>query len=203
MLFTTQLGWCGAIDNEIADTCRAAVGAFGLLGWRVEERDLDWADPAPFAGVIAMLGLHHRLKDLRHRRDDIDDGINAMLEAAEALPPHAFYDAYLARNAWCAQPLRTFETIDLLVTPTTASLPFPIGRFHPETINGLAAKPGEWNPFLRAFNLTGQPAITLPVGRSRAGLPIGLHLVGPRFGDAQLLAAAADVERLFPAPTMD
>jgi Asp-tRNA(Asn)/Glu-tRNA(Gln) amidotransferase A subunit family amidase len=203
VLFTTQFGWCGKVDAQIAAACRAVAGRLGELGWQVEERDLHWDDPAPFANVIAMLGLHHRLAPLRHRRADIDDGIQALLETADALPPNAFYEAYLTRNAWCAQPLGLFEEIDLLVTPTTAALPFPVGRFAPATINGEPAAAGEWNPFLRAFNLTGQPAITLPVGKSREGLPIGLQLVGPRFGDALVLAAGAAIEQMVEAPRFD
>lgn len=201
VLFTTELGWTEAIDPEIEAACRAAARAFSELGWTVVERDLAWPDPAPFANVIAGVGLAHRLRAFGDRRDEIEPGIRAIIDAASALPPNAFYEAYLERNRWCSHPLGLFEEVDLLVTPTTASLPFPTGLLSPETIDGRPVSPRAWSPFLRAFNLSGQPAISVPCGRSRAGLPIGLQMVGPRHGDCLVLSAAAAFERLRPWPT--
>lgn len=201
VLFTTQLGWISIVEPEIAAICREAALAMRDLGWDVIEQDLAWPDPAPFGNVLSGVGLAARLKDHRHRRDDIEAGILAILEAVDRLPAHAFYDAYLERNRWCAAPLSLFESFDLLVTPATAALPFPVGRLAPEAIAGQAVPPSAWNPYLRAFNLTGQPAISVPAGRSSTGLPIGLQLVGPRHGDAALLSAAAAFERLKPWPT--
>jgi aspartyl-tRNA(Asn)/glutamyl-tRNA(Gln) amidotransferase subunit A len=200
VLFTTQLGWTSALDPEIAGTCREAALSLRDLGWEVTERDLAWPDPAPFGNILSGVGLASRVRDHRHRRDDIEPGILAILDMVDRLPPHAFYDAYLERNRWCAHPLSLFEEIDLLITPATATLPFPLGRLAPEMIDGKAVAPSAWSPFLRAFNLTGQPAVSLPAGRSKTGLPVGMQLVGRRFGDAALLSAAAAVERLRPWP---
>jgi len=199
-VFTTQLGWVDTVDPEVAEACRSVVSELSASGWQVEEKDdLGWTDPAPFATVLSIVGFSHRLRDYRHRKDEIEPGILAMLENADRLPPNAFYDAYLARNAWCSQPLRLFQSTELLITPTLAAPPFAIGTTAPEAIGGKPVPPSAWNPYLRAFNLTGQPAISVPIGFTRAGLPIGLHIVGGRHRDGQVLAAAAQVQKLRPA----
>ena len=198
VLFTTQLGWTFDVETEITAACQAIVTELAQSGWAVEQRDLAWSDPAPFANVIQMEGFRQRLAPFMDRTDEIEDGLRAMVETAQALPPHAFYDAYLARNRWCEQPARLFEDIDLLITPTTATLPFEIGRWAPATINGREIPRGGASPFLRAFNLSGNPAISMPIAQTANGLPIGLQIVGPRHADALVLAAASVIEKLRP-----
>ncbi len=201
LIFTTQLGFTDTVDSEIAEICRTAAGAFRELGWEVVERDLDWPDPADFAGVLSAIGLRSRLKGFEERTSEIDAGILEIIETANRLPANAFYDAYFKRNEWCAHPFSLFEHIDLLITPTAATPPFPIGRSYPETIDGKPGKPSTWSPFLRPFNITGQPAVSVPAGRTAAGLPVGMQIVGPRFGDSEVLSAAAAFEKLRPWPT--
>ena len=58
----------------------------------------------------------------------------------------------------------------------------------------------EWSPFTYPFNLTQQPACSIPCGLTKAGLPIGLQIVGPMFGDALVLRAARAYETLRPIP---
>jgi aspartyl-tRNA(Asn)/glutamyl-tRNA(Gln) amidotransferase subunit A len=200
VLFTTQLGFTAAVDPVIAALCRNAANACRELGWDVVEHDLAWPDPAPFANILSAAGLWSRLRNHGHKVDDIEPGILSILEFARSLPPHAFYEAYAERNLWCAHAHQLFETIDILMTPTTAAPPFELGRLFPDTIDGKPARPSDWSPYLRSFNITGQPAISVPVGTTKTGLPVGMQMVGGRFGDAQLLAVAAAFERLRPWP---
>lgn len=85
-----------------------------------------------------------------------------------------------------------FGRYDLLLTPTIPVPPFDAGREVP------AGWPHErwmsWTPFTYPFNLTQQPAISIPVGRTAAGLPVGLQVVGPRHSDDLVLAVARFVE---------
>jgi aspartyl-tRNA(Asn)/glutamyl-tRNA(Gln) amidotransferase subunit A len=74
-----------------------------------------------------------------------------------------------------------FETIDLLLTPTTACAPFALGKAAPPEIDGKPTSPTSWSPYLRSFNITGQPAISVPAGATKTGLPVGLQIVGGRF----------------------
>jgi aspartyl-tRNA(Asn)/glutamyl-tRNA(Gln) amidotransferase subunit A len=201
LLFTTQLGFVDAIDQEVEAICRSAAYSFQDLGWEVVERELDWPNPASFADVISGFGLWSRLRDYEHRTDEIEEGMLTIINSVRSLPNTAFYDACLERNRWCGGALELFKSVDLLLTPAAATLPFAIGKSYPEQINGRAASPSSWSPYLRSFNLTGQPAISIPAGKSKDGLPVGLQIVGPRFGDRQVLEAAAAFERIRPWPT--
>jgi aspartyl-tRNA(Asn)/glutamyl-tRNA(Gln) amidotransferase subunit A len=87
---------------------------------------------------------------------------------------------------------------DLLITPAVAVPAFdakPAGHtpMSPEAMLG-------WTPFSYPFNLTQQPACTIPCGLTRDGLPIGLQIVGPMFADALVLRAARAYEKLHPIP---
>jgi aspartyl-tRNA(Asn)/glutamyl-tRNA(Gln) amidotransferase subunit A len=93
------------------------------------------------------------------------------------------------------------QRYDLLVTPTVAVPAFdakPAGNspFDPATMLG-------WTPFSYPFNLTQQPACTIPCGLTSAGLPIGLQFVGPMFGDALVLRAARAYESVRPIARPD
>ena len=94
--------------------------------------------------------------------------------------------------------LRAGHGVDLLVTPAVAVPAFdarPAGSVPLTPQNMLG-----WTPFSYPFNLTQQPACTIPCGLTRDGLPIGLQIVGPMFGDALVLRAARAYETLRPIP---
>jgi len=89
-----------------------------------------------------------------------------------------------------------WDAHDLLLTPTLTQPPYPIGAFaDPVTAMALTL---EWISFTQPYNCTGQPAISLPVGTSADGLPLGVQLVGPPRGELLLLAAAAQLEEAMP-----
>ena len=91
------------------------------------------------------------------------------------------------------------DGFDLLLTPTLAQPPVPLGTFDtPENpIHGFA-RAAEFTPFTPAFNITGQPAISLPTAMSSDGLPIGIHLVGAFGREDLLIRTAAQIEEAAP-----
>ncbi|HET8577483.1 MAG TPA: amidase family protein, partial [Methylomirabilota bacterium] len=93
---------------------------------------------------------------------------------------------------------RFLARFDLLLTPTVAVPPFEVGRPGVKEINGRTVSSLGWMPFCYPFNLTGQPAATVPVGFTRAGLPVGLQIVGRRHGERVVLAASAAFEAAAP-----
>jgi aspartyl-tRNA(Asn)/glutamyl-tRNA(Gln) amidotransferase subunit A len=91
------------------------------------------------------------------------------------------------------------ETYDVLVTPATATPAFPVGLREPaDGAEGIASG-RDWSPFAFPFNLTGQPAASLPVGLTPAGLPVGLQIVGRRLADATVLRVAYALENALAA----
>src|SRR6266851_617258 len=95
-----------------------------------------------------------------------------------------------------------FEDCDIVATPTLSRTALAIDHdfFAPIEIDGIVADTVRkaWYPYTLPFNLSGNPAVTLPCGRGAGGLPIGLQLVGPHLGDAHLLRAAALFEMARP-----
>lgn len=90
-------------------------------------------------------------------------------------------------------------TCDLLLTPTTACLPFPVDLDGPKQIDGQPVADDAWTPAAFPMNLTGQPAASVPAGLSVEGLPIGLQIVGRHLDDALVLATVAAALKLVPA----
>jgi amidase len=88
---------------------------------------------------------------------------------------------------------------DLLLTPTLGEPPVPLGTFHhPDDPLAGMFRAGRFTPFTPAANMTGQPAISLPLHESEDGLPVGVHLVGAPACEHVLLAVAAQLERAVP-----
>ena len=91
--------------------------------------------------------------------------------------------------------MRVFmERYDLLLTPTLPIPAFDAGRLSPADTDGTA-KWVNWTPFSYPFNLTQQPAASVPCGFTKAGLPAGLHIIGRMFDDATVLRAAYAYEQ--------
>src|SRR5690606_20406080 len=86
--------------------------------------------------------------------------------------------------------------IDILLGPTTPRVAWPLDRLGPETIGGVAVASRGHAVFTPLMNHAGVPAITVPCGQGRAGLPVGLQMVARRGADRRLLAFARSVEQL-------
>jgi aspartyl-tRNA(Asn)/glutamyl-tRNA(Gln) amidotransferase subunit A len=94
-----------------------------------------------------------------------------------------------------------FEKYDLLLTPASAVTAFDSGEkgpIGPAEINGRRVRGMSWTAFAYPFNFTGQPAASVPCGFSKAGLPVGLQIVGRRFDENTVLRAAAAFEKIRP-----
>jgi len=92
-----------------------------------------------------------------------------------------------------------FDRYDLLLTPTVAVLPFPVEQNYPEEIAGRKlATYIDWVAPTFLVTLVGLPAASVPSGLSQGGLPIGLQIIGPRFAEPRILAAAKFVEHANP-----
>jgi aspartyl-tRNA(Asn)/glutamyl-tRNA(Gln) amidotransferase subunit A len=107
-------------------------------------------------------------------------------------------DAQMKRGALGTHMNLFHRDYDLLVTPTLAVAAFDVGQETP-----VKGRWTDWTPFTYPFNLTGQPAASIPCGFTKAGLPVGLQIVGPRFADALVLRAARAFESARPVKLPD
>lgn len=177
------------VDGEVAAAVRAAVETLVELGAQVTEVDPGFADPVRAFHVLWFAGAAKATGQLPpERRALLDPGLREIAEEGRSLSAVDYLDATAHRTALGTAMGRFHERFDLLVTPT---LPIPAFAAGVEVPPGWPApRWTSWTPFTYPFNLTQQPAVTVPCGRTTDGLPIGLQIVGPRHADGRVLAAA-------------
>jgi aspartyl-tRNA(Asn)/glutamyl-tRNA(Gln) amidotransferase subunit A len=196
--WSEDLGYAVAVDPEVRDLCARAAKAFRELGCHVETVNPGWPSPQQCWGEIFCGGIATRMAPYLDRKSEIDPGLYAIIEATLKNPPTKYVQAWFDRLAWWEHPRRLFETYDLLLTPTIACPPFAVGLDNPTQIAGTRVEPYAWIPFTFPFNMTGQPAASVPCGFTKDGLPVGLQIVGRRFDDVTVLRASAAFERARP-----
>ena len=109
---------------------------------------------------------------------------------------------YLGRARGCVRDpptcRRTVQGVDLVLTPTAAALPWAADKPYPDRIDGKPAGPRDHAIFTGWVNIAGVPALNIPIGSSRSGLPIGAHLAAAFGADDQLLAFAREISAAVP-----
>jgi len=187
------------VDPEVAEVVKRAVGAFKELGCKVEEVKPGFADthdmirlmwPAHYAGSWSQY--------LPKWRDKMDPGFVACIEAGLRVSLADYIDTRGRKLAYWDTVRPLFEKYDLLLTPSVSVAAFPLGRLNPEHWPQHEWDWLGWASFSYRFNFTGQPACSLPAGFTKAGLPVGLQVVGRRLADLTVLQAAAAFEKARP-----
>jgi aspartyl-tRNA(Asn)/glutamyl-tRNA(Gln) amidotransferase subunit A len=196
--YAEDLGFADVVDPDVAALCTRAVKAFRELGCRVEEVEPRWPSPREAWEQIFCGGIAARMAPYRERRDAIDPGLLQIIESTLRNGPLRYVQAWFDRLAWWQHPRAFFAKYDLLLTPTVACPPFRTGLDNPTDIAGRPVPPYGWMPFTYAFNMTGQPAASVPCGLTREGVPVGLQIVGRRHDDVGVLRASAAFERARP-----
>ena len=124
-----------------------------------------------------------------------------MLELARALPSTGYLTALAQLQLLARGTVAFFADYDLLLTPVLAARPLPIGELHgcgDRRRSTTCARSGTFAPYTPLFNVTGQPAISVPVGFGEDGLPTAVQLVGRPLGEETLLQVAAQIETARP-----
>jgi aspartyl-tRNA(Asn)/glutamyl-tRNA(Gln) amidotransferase subunit A len=194
--YSPNLGYA-KVDAEVASIVKDAVRAFEDLGAKVEEKNPGFEDPAPVFMTHWFSGAAFLLKGIpKDKHKFIDPGLVEMAEQGARVSAHDILDAQLKRGALGTHMNLFHRDYDLLVTPTLSIPAFDAGKEVADKM--LQSRWTDWTPFTFPFNLTQQPAASIPCGRTRSGLPVGLHLVGPRYADALVLRAARAFESVRP-----
>jgi len=196
--WSPDLGFARVVDPEVEATCAKAARRFRELGAKVDEARLGWPSPKAAWEAVFCGGIATRMAPYLDRPNDIDPGLLPIIQDAVKWPASRYVQAWFDRLTWYDHVRRYFETHDLLLTPTIATPPFKVGLDNPLEIAGRPVEAYDWIPFTFPFNLTGNPAASVPCGFTKDGLPIGLQVVGRRFDDVTVLRAAAGFEKLAP-----
>ena len=187
--YSPRMGLDVEVDPEVARAVAEAAHVFSDLGALVEEVDPGIGDQLdPFWTLYASGGAN-ALRDYGpEARARMEPAFIEMVERAEGLSMLDYLAAMNARMGLIDCVERFHRRWDLLLTPTVPIPPYEAGRVVPRDWpddNWMT-----WTPFTWPFNMTGQPAVSVPCGFTSDGLPIGLQLVGARWEDHQVLGAA-------------
>lgn len=203
--FSARLGGDHLVDPEIAELVRSAALAFEALGATVEEADPEFSDPIETLTTLWSAGAALALAPYdAEQRLKIDPGLAAVAERGERLSAQDYAAALLGgRNALAMSMARYQGRYDVLLTPTMPLPAFATGHDTPPDGRYGTGDWTRWSPFTYPFNITQQPALSLPCGLTRAGLPAGLQIVGAMGRDALVLQAGAAFEALRPFARID
>ncbi|HYV87323.1 MAG TPA: amidase [Candidatus Polarisedimenticolia bacterium] len=186
------------VDPEIAKLVAAAAQVFRDLGAQVDQVD---PDIGPNVGLTFVNhwfpGAANALRPYgAEQRKMMDPGLREVAEAGAKLPLMDYFASVKEREQLGIRMNMFHKSWDLLLTPTLPLPAFAAGVECPVMTDG--SRWTDWTPFSYPFNLTRQPAATVPCGLTSAGLPAGLQIVGPSFGDAAVLQAARAFEKVRP-----
>jgi len=196
--WSKDLGYA-TVDPQVLKVTEAAVKTFATLGSTVEVASPEAGSPEVAFSTIVGVSLAANLQDrMEEWREQIDPGLVLFVERNQDRLATEFVRASVELAEYWHAIRPFFEQYDLLLTPTVAVPPLEVGQFGVREIAGVKVSPLGWMPFTYPFNITGQPAASVPCGWTDDGLPIGLQIVGRRFDDATVLKAAAAFEQASP-----
>lgn len=196
--WSPDLGYA-AVNPEVGKAVAVAAKRFEELGCDIVEDHPTLEDPwhtvVDVLWSTAFAGLFW--SDLESTRDSLDPGLLEVIMAGSKVSGPEIGIAHGSRAEYYHAWQRFMEHYDLVLTPTLPVTAFPAGDHHPGHINETITSYLSWTAFTYPFNITGQPAATVPCGFVD-GLPVGLQIVGRWRDDVTVLRASAAFERLAP-----
>jgi amidase len=186
------------VDREVRAICAAAARRIGELGAIVEEAAPDFAGAREAFHTLRALDFAlKRGPLLEQHRDKLKPEVIWNIEKGFALDAASIARAQRERSALYQRTADYFATFDLLVTPAVIVPPFPVEQRWIEIVEGERFDNYvDWLAITYIITLVACPAVSIPCGFTKSGLPVGLQLVGRPRGDAELLAAAASLEAI-------
>ena len=191
------------LDSEVRSLCEQLLQRLAGEGVAVEPGHLDLGASSTILAAVATGPNQPRFAALlREQAQALPESLRRRLQAGAGLERDALLQGLRDRTALFRQVQAEFAQADVIATPTLSAPPVnaEADPSAPLVIDGQPWGPlrTAWIQHCHPFNLSGHPALTVPAGFTRGGLPVGLQLVGPWHGEAGLLRLAAAIETLAP-----
>ena len=194
--YSADLGGITPVDSEVAEICAAAAARIMDHGAALDEACPDFSSAREIFRVLRGMNFVGDLGQLvNDKRADIRPEVVWNTDQGFKLSMDKVGDAERARGQLYGQVEKFFETYDLLITPAAIVPPFALDLHAVDEVNGRKFENYyDWYTIAYAITITSLPALSLPCGFTKAGLPVALQLVGRSRGEAELLSAAALLE---------
>ena len=203
-----RIGWTpdmggNPVDSEVIQVAEKAAKVFEELGATVETVDFKAAAYTEvfwtFFDYFTVKGLDAARDDFDNHRDEMTDYFGVYMDRAATLSAERMWNIFSNIGSYRNYVNAYFSKYDLLLSPTLAVPAFDIGEA-PGIIDGIEVPHKLWGftPFTYLFNLTGNPAASVPAGFSKTNLPIGLQIIGDMKNEVNVLAASAAFEEARP-----
>ena len=194
--YSRTLGYA-VVDPEVARLVDAAVRKFEDLGAQVEEIDLDLEDPISIMQPLWAVALALAVAPMTtEQRAMMDQPLLDLAEPGFHLSALEYRQLEKARETFARRVTGVHPQYDLVITPQLATTAFAVNHEVPPGTH--MQRWWQWSPFTYPFNLTQQPAATVPCGFASNGLPVAMQIVGAKFADHLVLKAARAYEREHP-----
>ena len=197
--YSLDLGYAKVIDAEVEKKVLDSIDKFEQFGWVTEKVKIKIRKPEMAFYTLYMVDFAYDFKSkLEEWRENMDSELVRIVEGGMTYSGIDVMRAMDQREKIYNTINQIFKEYDVLITPTTAIPAFELGKMFPPVINGKNVSPTGWMPFTFPFNMTGQPAATIPCGWSSEGLPIGMQIIGRRFDELNVLQISKTFEEISP-----
>jgi len=194
--WTPDLGYA-AVDPRVRALCENAAAEFESLGCHVEVVNPGWEDPEALFRTIVSAQFYAAWSDqLPAVEPQLDPRLVSFIRRGGAVTAREYLAALRQVERYWLEAQTFLSRFDLLLMPTVAVPPFEGAP--PREIDDREVSVLGWMPFTYPFNLTGQPAASVPAGWTDDGLPVGLQIVGQLRQDRTVLSASAAFESACP-----
>ncbi len=187
------------VDKDVSECCLKGAGMLTKAGHTLTEVKLDLSEGRYAFSILRGQWMVAKYFDLLDRLDELGPNLSSNIRDGLDLKPTDIAEAESIRARLWGKLVETLGAYDFILTPTLPITPFPVEQNFPETINGKKMESYfDWFAPTLVFSLFGLPAISVPSGLTKGGMPAGLQIVGPRFCEDSLIGLAAEVSREIP-----
>jgi len=197
--YSIDLGYVKAVDKEVENSVLNAAHRFEEFDWTVEEAKIELKNvEMPFAIIITAAMAYDYKPLMKEWRDKMTPTLVRLIDMGMNYNALDLIRAEDQRQKIEKTIYQYFKNYDILITPTTAVPAFELGKMFPPIINGKSVNPVTWHAFALPFNMSWNPAASIPCGWNSEGLPIGMHIIGRKLDEKTVLQVSQAFEEIAP-----